>query len=95
MDSGASRHVCKERHLLKITFAKVGDGEALYMRNNSSIKVLGKGQIDLVFTPWNIFILKDVYYAPNISKNLVSGSTLNRSGYKHVFEYDLCIFSKN
>ena len=93
MDLRASRHVCKERHLFK-TYSKVVDGEALYMGNNSSIKVQGKGQVELVFTSGNILILH-VYYAPKISRNLVSGLTLNRLGYKLVFESDRCIISKN
>ena len=56
---------------------KVVDGEALYMWNNSSIKVLGKEQVELVFTSKNVLTLRDVYYAPDISRNLVSGLTLN------------------
>ena len=65
------------------------------MVNNSSINVQGKGQIELVFTSGNILILRDVYHAPEISRNLVSGQTLNRLGYKLVFESDRCIISKN
>ena len=94
MDSEASRHVCKERHLFK-TYSKVVDGESLYMGNNSSIKVQGKGLVELVFTSKNILILRDVYHAPEISRNLVSGPTLNCLGYKLVFESDSCIISKN
>ena len=45
MDLGASRHVCKERHLFK-TYSKVVDGEALYIENNSSIKVQGKDKLN-------------------------------------------------
>ena len=65
------------------------------MENNSSIKVQQKGQVELVFTSGNILILQDVYYAPKISKNLVSGPTLNVLGYKLVFEFDMCISSQN
>ena len=93
MDSGASRHLCKESHLFK-TYSKVVDGEALYMGNNSSIKVQGKGQVELVFTSRNILILRYVYNAPEISRNLVSGPTMYRLGYKLVFESDRCIISK-
>ena len=75
------------------TYTKVVDGEALYMGNYYSIKVLGKGQVELVFTLGNILILGDVYYAPDISKNVFLGPTLNRLGYKLVFEFDRCIIS--
>ncbi|XP_021717344.1 uncharacterized protein LOC110685179 [Chenopodium quinoa] len=80
MDSGASRHVCKVKHWFK-TFHKVGDGEELFMRNNSTIMVQGRGQVDLMFSSGNSIILRDVLYAPSISRNLVSGPTLNRLRY--------------
>ena len=36
-----------------------------------------------------------MYFAPEISRNLVSGPIFNRLGYKLVFEADRCIISKN
>ncbi|XP_057536323.1 uncharacterized protein LOC130814250 [Amaranthus tricolor] len=42
IDSGASRHVCKSKHWFK-TLHNVVDGENLYMGDNSSIEVHGKG----------------------------------------------------
>ena len=69
-------------------------GENLYMGDNSSIDVHGKGQVELLFTSGNTLVLKDVYFAPDISRNLVSGPILNRLGYKLVFDADRCIISK-
>ena len=40
-------------------------------------------------------VLRDVYFAPNISRNLVSNLVLNQLGYKLLFEADRCIISKN
>ena len=60
MDSGVSRHVCKEIHLFK-TYSNIVDEEALYRGKNSSIKVLGKGQVGLVFTSENILVIRDVH----------------------------------
>ena len=51
-------------------------GEHLSMGNNA-IMVQGKGQIELLFTLENLLVLRDVYYAPEISRNLVSGPVLN------------------
>ncbi|XP_021717550.1 uncharacterized protein LOC110685346 [Chenopodium quinoa] len=93
MDSGASRHVCKVKHWFK-TFHKVGDGEELFMGNNSTIMVQGRGQVELMFSSGNSIILRDVLYAPSISRNLVSGPTLNRLGFRLVFEADRCIITK-
>src|SRR5688572_17511176 len=57
--------------------------------------VQGKGQIELLFTSGNLLVLRDVYYEPEISRNLVSGPVLNRLGYKLVFEANRCIVSKS
>ena len=70
-------------------------GEHLFMGNNAPIMVQGKGQVELFFTSGNLLVLKDVYYAIEISRNLVTGPILNRLGYKFVFEADRCIISKN
>ena len=56
IDSGALRYVCKNKHLFK-TLHEVFDGEFLYMRNNSSIKVHEKGQVELMFTSGNLLVL--------------------------------------
>ena len=69
IDSGASRHVCNSTRWFK-TLHKVVDGEHLFMGNTAPIMVQGKGQVELLFTSGNLLILRDVYYAPEISKNL-------------------------
>ncbi|GKA43533.1 zinc finger, CCHC-type containing protein [Tanacetum coccineum] len=52
------------------------------------------GKIYLVFTSGNTLTLNDVLYVPDIRKNLVSGSLLNKFGFKLVFESDKSIISK-
>ena len=47
-----------------------------------------------MFTSRNLFVFRDVYYAPKISRNLISGYVLNRLGNKLVFEADRCKISK-
>ena len=59
------------------------------------IKVYAKGQVELMFMLGNLLVLRDVYYTPDISRNLVSSSLLIRLGYKLVFEADRCIISKS
>ena len=65
------------------------------MGNNAPIMVQGKGQIELLFTSGNLLVFRDVFYASETSRNLVSCPILNRLGYKLVFEADRCIISKN
>ena len=93
IDSGAARHVCKSKHWFK-TLHNVVDGENLYMGVNSLIENHGKGQVELLFSSGNTLVLRDVYFAPDIRRNLVFGPILNRFGYKLVFEADRCIISK-
>ena len=83
IDLVATRHVCKNEVLFK-TLHKVVYREYLYIRNNTSINVHAKGQVELMFTSGNLLVLRDVYYAPNISRNLVLGSLLNRLGYNFI-----------
>ena len=67
INSRATRHVYGNKHLFK-SLHKVVDGKFLYMGNNSSIKVLGKGQVELMFTLGNLFVLRDVYYITMLPK---------------------------
>ncbi|WVZ22010.1 hypothetical protein V8G54_000554, partial [Vigna mungo] len=93
IDSGASRHVCKDRCLFK-TFKEDDNGEVLYMGNDSMAKVLGVGQVELLLSSGKSLVLRDVLYAPELRRNLVSGVILNRLGFKLVFESDKFILSK-
>ena len=68
--------------------------EYLYMGNNSTIIILGKGSVELVFTSSNLLLLKEVMYTLNIARNLVLGPILNLMGYKLVFESDRCVISR-
>ncbi|KAK9755806.1 hypothetical protein RND81_01G052000 [Saponaria officinalis] len=49
IDSGASRHVCNDRRYFK-TFKEIIDGNVLYMGNESTVKIQGIGQVELLFT---------------------------------------------
>ncbi|GJX19439.1 zinc finger, CCHC-type containing protein [Tanacetum coccineum] len=64
------------------------------MGNHSTAQVKGKGKIDLVFTSRNTLTLKDAPHVPDVHKDLVSGSLLNKFGFELVFEYDKFILSK-
>ena len=69
-------------------FDKETTGIILYMGNESTTPVLGKGEVELQFTSGKTLILCNVFYTPSIRKNVVSGGVLNRLGYKLVFEAD-------
>nr|GEV95900.1 retrotransposon protein, putative, Ty1-copia subclass [Tanacetum cinerariifolium] len=91
VDSGATRHVCNDQTMFK-TYEP--SDSMLYMGNHSTAQVKGNGKIDLMFTSGNTLTLKNVLHVPDVRKNLVSGSLLNKFGFKLVFEYDKFILSK-
>ena len=64
------------------------------MGNSSTATIKGKGSVELQFTSGKVLTLNDVYYVPEVRKNLVSGSLLNKFGFKLVFEADKFILSK-
>nr|GEX39554.1 potassium channel AKT2/3-like [Tanacetum cinerariifolium] len=91
VDSGATRHVCNDQTMFK-TYEP--SDSMLYMGNQSTTQVEGKGKINLVFTSGNTLTLKNVLHVLEVYKKLVSGSLLNKFGFKLVFESDKFILSK-
>ena len=93
IDSGATRHVCNDKSFFN-TYEPVDDGTVLYIGNSSIATIKGKGTMDLEFTFGKIVSLTNVFHVPEVRKNLVSGSFLNKHGFKLVFESDKFILSK-
>ncbi|KAK0601893.1 hypothetical protein LWI29_028495 [Acer saccharum] len=93
IDSSATRHVCMDRSLFT-TNEKVDDGNILYMGNSSTATIEGKGNVRIEFTSGKILTLTDVCHVPEVRKNLVSGSLLNKHGFKLVFESDNFVLTK-
>ena len=93
IDSGATQHVCKNKNFFK-TMKPVDDGTILFMENSTTTPVLGIGDVELKFTSGSILTLTNVFYVPEVRKNLVSGGLLNKFGFKLVFEADKFVLSK-
>ncbi|XP_074282784.1 uncharacterized protein LOC141607327 [Silene latifolia] len=93
IDSGATKHVCKDRRWFK-TYEPVNDGSILYMSNESTTPILGRGVVVLIFSSGKSVHLYDVLHVPGIRKNLVSGGLLSKYGYRQVFESDKYVISK-
>ena len=93
IDSGATRHVCKNKKFFK-TMEAVDENTVIYMRNAVVVPVKGIGSVELKFTSGKIVTLTNVFYVLEVRKNLVSGSLLNKFGFKLVFEADKFILSK-
>ncbi|KAH7865270.1 hypothetical protein Vadar_004451 [Vaccinium darrowii] len=93
VDSGAKKHVCNDKRFFT-DYDLVEDGTILYMGNQSTAAVKGKGKVDLEFTFSKTLTLTDVYHVPKVRKNLVSGSLLDKHGFKLVFESGKFVLSK-
>ncbi|CAM8881869.1 unnamed protein product [Rhodiola kirilowii] len=93
IDSGANKHVCKDRRSFK-TYETVKEGAVLNMGNESTAPILGQGTVELEFSSGKTFELLNVLYVPVIRKNLVSGSLLNKFGFKQVYKSDKYVLSK-
>ncbi|XP_052205206.1 uncharacterized protein LOC127810028 [Diospyros lotus] len=93
IDTGASRHICKDRSLFS-TYEKMDGTEKVYMGNAAASTVEGKGKVLLKWTSGKILTLTDVWHVPEIRKNLMSGTLLNKNGFKLVFESDKFTLTK-
>ena len=94
IDSGATTHVCKDRFWFE-RFTPVKDGSVLYMGDDHRAPIEGRGDVTLEFSSSRSIKLCNVLYVARIRKNLVSGSMLNKLGYKQVFESDKYVLSKH
>ncbi|GKB02246.1 zinc finger, CCHC-type containing protein, partial [Tanacetum coccineum] len=94
VNSGKTMHVYKDRCWFK-TYESLNDGSILYMENESTILVHGRGCIDLRFSSRKIVSLFNVLHVPKFKKNLVSSSILNNYGYKQVIESIKFVLSKH
>ena len=93
VDSGATRHVCKNKNFFK-TMKPVDDGTVLFMGNSTTAPVLRIGDVELKFTSRSILMLTNVFYVPEVRKNLVLRGLLNKFGFKLVSEVDKFVLSK-
>ena len=94
IDTGATRHVCSDKAIfssLKVSDTK----EKLYMGNSATSNIEGEGTVILKMTSGKHLTLKNVLFVPDIRKNLVSGSLLNKHGFRIVIESDKVVLSKN
>ncbi|KZV54798.1 hypothetical protein F511_04420 [Dorcoceras hygrometricum] len=94
IDTGATRHVCSDKEMFA-TLQESEYGEKLYMGNSATSEIKGQGKVVLKMTSGKELTLNNVLYVSDIRKNLVSGSLLNKHGFRIVFESDKVVVSKN
>ncbi|PON33281.1 hypothetical protein PanWU01x14_354220 [Parasponia andersonii] len=65
------------------------------MGNSATSEIQRLGKVVLKMTPRKELTLNNVIYVPDIRKNLVSSSLLNKYGFHMVFETDKFVLTKN
>ncbi|XP_075491105.1 uncharacterized protein LOC142529455 [Primulina tabacum] len=94
IDTGATRHVCSDKEMFA-TLEESMNGEKLFMGNSATSDIKGQGKVVLKMTSGKELTLNNVLYVSNIRKNLLSGSLLNKHGFRIVFESDKVILLKS
>ncbi|XP_075494791.1 uncharacterized protein LOC142532361 [Primulina tabacum] len=87
IDTGATRHVCSDKGMFA-TLEESENVKKLFMGNSATSEIKGQGKVVLKMTSGKELTLNNVLYVPDIRKNLVSGSLLNKHGFRIVFESD-------
>ncbi|PHT46593.1 hypothetical protein CQW23_15751 [Capsicum baccatum] len=93
MDSGATRHVCANKELFS-SFAPAQAEEMIYMANSTTAKVEGTGKISLKMTSGKVLTLNNVLYVPELHRNLISVSLLDKREFKCVTISGKIVISK-
>lgn len=94
VDTGATRHICANKDVI-LNYENVTNGEKVFMEDSRATNVAGKGKVLLKLTSRKIIALQDVLHVPDIRRNLVSGSLLNKADIKLVFESDKLVLTRN
>ncbi|GBM87590.1 Retrovirus-related Pol polyprotein from transposon TNT 1-94 [Araneus ventricosus] len=84
IDTGATSHFCYERDWFK-NFKELTTTKALLADKKSTCEVKGIGDVDFIVKDikGNVKItLKDVFYTPNMRRNLISGARMDLAGLK-------------
>ena len=78
LDSGASFHSSPSKELFQ-NF-KSGNFGKVYLADNKTLEIKGKGDVCIKTTSGNQWKLEDVRYIPGIKKNLISVGQLDSTG---------------
>ena len=88
IDLAETDHIAQDRNAY-VDFCQIQKGsKRIYIGNNTSVDVLGIGTYKLLMHKGHAFYLYDVFYEPEVRRNLVSAVVLVKLGFKILFERD-------
>ncbi|XP_022891036.1 uncharacterized protein LOC111406071 [Olea europaea var. sylvestris] len=85
-------HGSYDKSLFK-TYQEVDGDQEIQMGNEVQSKVIGKGNIDIIFTFGKTVSFTNVLHVPEMNRNLVSGNLLEKWGIKCVCESGKLVLS--
>jgi hypothetical protein len=88
IDSGASYHMTPHREWFS-EYEKY-DGGDVFLGDDSTTKILGRGRVKLLLNDGRIRTLPGVLHIPKLARSLISVSKLSDAGVKTVFEKNTC-----
>ncbi|GJU99983.1 putative RNA-directed DNA polymerase [Tanacetum coccineum] len=87
LDSGCSNHMCGDKD--RFVDLDSGFSNSVKLGNNTRMMVSGKGSVKL-FLNGATYVIKDVYYVPDLKNNLLSIGQLQQKGLSFLFQSDVC-----
>lgn len=84
MDSGCTNHMCMNKDWFSSMV--MVDGGAIFMGNDHACETLGVGKIKLKLHDGSVHVLTNVWYVPDLKKNLISLGALDSKGYRITLE---------
>jgi hypothetical protein len=88
IDSGASYHMTPHREWLS-EYEKY-DGGDVFLGDDSTTKILGRGRVKLLLKDGRIRTLPGVLHIPKLSRTLISVSKMDDAGVDTVFRKNTC-----
>ncbi|KAI3744877.1 hypothetical protein L1987_57973 [Smallanthus sonchifolius] len=87
-DTGCGYHICNDlQGLKKVRRLKQGDWE-LHVGNGQKVVVKAVGEYTLLLPSGLELVLNNVYFIPNLTRNIVSVSALREQGFNYAFDND-------
>jgi hypothetical protein len=88
INSGASYHMTPHKEWFS-EYEKY-DGGDVFLGDDSTTKILGRGRVKLLLNDGRIITLPGVLHIPKLARRLISVSKLSDVGVKTIFEKDTC-----
>jgi len=96
-DTGASHHMTKSKYFF-VSYTPFPEPRPITLGNHKLMLAYGQGNIHaetLVDNQWNICYLKDVWYTPDVVKNLFSVPSAADKGLEYWLDQNSCCITKN